>query len=275
MPQPAARSAALLLAALAALAARPAGAAEPARRTITICSDPWMPYAGDGSPGGDEGYVIALAREALRRAGLEVRYVVVPWSRCIADVQAGRWDAIACVDAREVQDVVYPAEPVGETAPTIFTRPGSTWRFTGLASLEQVRLGAIQHYAYADEVDGWIKDHAGDSRRLFLASGTEPLRRLLEMLDAGRVDAVIESPYVAAWTAHRLGRPAGSLRDAGSVGPQVPIYVAFSRRLADGPALARALDEGLRALRREGRIAALLARYHVPPWGALRAPARP
>lgn len=254
----------LVLAAL--LAAGAAHAAPAAPRVVTICSDPWMPYAGEAGPGADEGYVIALARAALERSGYQVRYVVTPWSRCIADVQRGRWDAIACVDAREVQDAVYPEEPVGETRPSFFVRLDSTWRYQGPASLERIRLGAIQGYAYAEEVDGWIEAHADDPQRLFLASGNEPLRRLFEMLSAGRVDAIIESPLVAAWTAHRLGGTAGPLREVGFAGPQVPIYVAFSRRTPDGAALARAFDAGLRALRAEGKLAPLLARYRIPPW---------
>jgi polar amino acid transport system substrate-binding protein len=268
---PGAVIASLSLAALAAAApadAAPAGdrAAPPAPRLVTICSDPWMPYAGEAGPGADEGYVIALARAALGRSGHQVRYVVVPWSRCIADVQAGRWDAIAGVDEREVPDLHYPAEPAGETRPSFFTRADSTWTYQGLASLEGIRLGAIQGYAYADEVDGWIKAHH-DDRHLFLAAGTEPLRRLFEMLDAGRVDAIIESPLVAAWTARRLGRPAGHpLREAGVVGAQVPIYLAFSKRTPDGAALAKAFDAGLRALSAEGQLAPLLARYGVPMW---------
>jgi polar amino acid transport system substrate-binding protein len=230
-----------------------------------------MPYAGDAAPGADEGYVIALARAALQRSGHQVRYVVTPWSRCIADVRSGRWDAIACVDTREVPDVVYPEEPVGETRPSFFVRRDSTWRYEGPASLERIRLGAIQGYAYADEVDGWISAHAGDDRHLFLASGTEPLRRLFEMLEAGRVDAIIESPLVAAWTAHRLGGTSRPLREVGSVGPPVPIYLAFSRRAPDAEALARAFDAGLGALRAEGKLAPLLARYGVPPWQRPRA----
>ena len=244
----------------------------PGGRVVTICSDPWMPYAGDGTPGSDEGYVIDLARLALAKGGYQVRYVVIPWSRCIADVRAGRWDAIACVDAREVEDVIYPAEPVGETRPSIFTRADSTWRYTGLASPEGRRLGALQNYAYASELDGWIKAHAGDGNRVFLAGGTEPLRRLLDMLEAGRVDAIVENPQVAAWTARRLGKPAGWLREAGTLKPSVPFYVAFSQKAADGPALAAAFDRGVQALRSEGRLDALLARYQVPSWQ--RPPAR-
>lgn len=263
------RAAVLALALATALA--PAGglaaAPAPAPRVITICSDPWMPYAGEAGPGADEGYVIALARAALERSGHQVRYVVVPWSRCIADVRSGRWDAIACVDAREVADVHYPEEPVGQTRPSIFTRSDSTWTYRGPASLERIRLGAIQGYTYAEEVDGWIKDHGKDPRRMFLAAGTEPLHRLFEMLEAGRIDAIIESPLVAAWTAHKLGRPAGgALREAGVVGAQTPIYVAFSKRTPDGAALAKAFDEGLRALSAEGKLAPLLARYGVSAW---------
>lgn len=251
---------------LAGAPAQPRGGG-PGPRELTICSDPWLPYAGEAGPGADEGYVLAVARAALARAGYRVRYVVVPWTRCIAEVQTGRWDAIACVDAREVPDVVYPQEPVGETRPSFFTRRDSKWTYRGLASLEGIRLGAIQSYAYAEEVDGWIRDHAKDQRHLFLAAGTEPLRRLFEMLDAGRVDAIIESPLVAAWTAHRLKRPAATIfREAGVVGPQVPIYVAFSRRAPDAEALARAFDEGLRAMHADGTLAPILRRYGVPPW---------
>jgi polar amino acid transport system substrate-binding protein len=247
--------------------APPAGAAEPPKaRVVTICSDPWMPFAGDGRPGSDEGYVIELTREALARSGYQVRYVVVPWSRCIADVRSGRWDAIACVDAREVEDAIYPAEPVGETRPSLFTRTDSTWRFAGLPSLAGIRLGAIRNYAYSDDIDEWIRTNADDPKRVFLAGGTEPLNRLLEMLDAGRVDAIVENPHVAAWAARRLGKPAKGLRDAGSVRPLLHFYVAFSPKASDGPALAQAFDRGLRALRAEGKLDALLARYQVPAW---------
>jgi ABC-type amino acid transport substrate-binding protein len=54
----------------------------------------------------------------------------------------------------------------------------------------------------------------------------------------------------------------------------VPIYVAFSRRAADHEALLRAFDAGLRAMQADGSLAALLARYQVPPWPRPKA-ARP
>jgi polar amino acid transport system substrate-binding protein len=264
-----------LAAALARVDARAvAPAPAPRPRVVTVCSDPWMPYTGSGVPGSDEGYVIALTREALRRGGLEIRYVAMPWSRCLADVEAGRWDAIACADHSEAKGAAYPEEPIGVSTPVVFTGPRSTWRYLGLPSLDGIRLGAVQNYTYTDDVDGWIKEHAGDPRRLFLAAGAEPLRRLMDMLGAGRVDAIIENGIVARWAAHRAGLPADFLREAGTTGPPVPIYLAFSRHAADHQALQRAFDAGLRSMKADGSLATLLARYQVPPWPAPKA-ARP
>jgi polar amino acid transport system substrate-binding protein len=243
----------------------PATTATP--RAITVCSDPWMPYAGSGVPGADEGYVLAVTREALRRGGLEIRYVAIPWSRCLADVEAGRWDAIACADLHEAKGVVYPEQPVGLNGPAIFTLAGSTWRYGGVASLERLRIGAVQGYTFTDEIDGWLAAHAKDGQHLYLAAGSEPLRRLMEMLAAGRLDAIVENSLVAAWTAHQAGRPPGFLRDAGASWAPVPIYVAFSSRRPDAAALARAFDAGILAMRADGTLARLLARYQIAGWG--------
>jgi polar amino acid transport system substrate-binding protein len=235
-------------------------------RVVTICSDPWMPFAGDGPPDPDEGLVVTLGREALARFGHRVRYVVVPWSRCLADVEAGRWDAVACADPREIPDAIYPVEPVGASGPSLFTVTSSTWTYRGPSSLANVRLGAIRHYAYEDEIDGWIRTHQTDPRHLFLAAGTDPLRRLLGMLVAGRIDVLVENRHVARWAARVHGPGVAAIREAGTAGPAVPIFIAFSRATPDGAELAREFDAGLRALYAQGRVAALLDRYGVEPW---------
>lgn len=235
-------------------------------RVVTICSDPWMPFAGDGPPDPDEGFVVTLGREALARFGHRVRYVVVPWSRCLTDVRAGRWDAVACADPREIPDAIYPVEPVGASGPSLFTVASSRWTYHGASSLAAVRLGAIRHYAYEDEIDAWIRAHQSDTRRVFLAAGTDPLRRLLEMLTAGRIDVLVENRHVARWAARMHGPGVAALREAGTAGPAVPIFIAFSKATPDGAALAREFDDGLRALYAEGRVAALLDRYGLAPW---------
>ena len=256
----------LLLAALLVSTPENAPAPEVQGHVVTICSDPWMPFAGDGPPDPDEGFVVTLGREALERQGHRVQYVAVPWSRCLADVRAGRWDAVACADPREIPDAIYPVEPVGASGPSLFTLASSTWQYRGPASLEGKRLGAIRHYAYEDDLDAWIRTHESDPRRVFLASGTDPLRRLLEMLAAGRIDVLVENRHVARWAARQHGPGVHAIREAGTAGRAVPIYIAFSKATPHGAALARDFDVGLRALYAEGRVAALLDRYGVEPW---------
>lgn len=267
---------ALFLAAALLAAAAEAGdgrnGAHGRRTVLRVCSDRWPPY-GRAAADERQGYVVEIAR-AIFEPEWRVEYVVAPWSRCVADAREGRVGALAAAGPQEAPGLVYPVETVGAGDPTFFTLPSSRWTYTGTSSLAGVRLGAIQGYAYAPEFDAWLSRGPGQESA-WLATGDAPLGRLIAMLESGRLDAIVENPFVVAGTLVASGRAADALRKAGSLQHRNPLWLPFSARHPDAQRLAARFDEGLRALRADGRLAAILARYGLADWGVRAEPPAP
>jgi polar amino acid transport system substrate-binding protein len=252
--------------ALVALAA-PAG--DPAGR-IVICSDPWPPYVEPADAAGP-GFVPLALSEALWPRQVEV--VRAPWSRCLADLWAGRVAGAFGLDEVEARRAVTGEEEIAVGQPAFFTRPESTWRYQGPDSLALVRIGLVQDYTFGEEIDAVIRRAAAD--RVVHAAGADALERLVRMLDAGRIDVLVDHAAVVRRTAARVGLGPDRLREAGSIGRRPRLFVGFSPARAGSAGLAAALDEGLRRLRASGRLAELLSRHGIADWRVPAAEPRP
>lgn len=234
-------------------------------RILTFCSDPWMPYAGEaGSP--KEGYVVDLLRAIFTPQGFEVRYQTYPWSRCIEETRQGQVLGILCAERQEAPDFTFPQEPVGVNQPAFFTRPGSDWTFTGIPSLEMIRLGAVQDYFYADDLEEYIRLHR-ESDRLILTKGTDALEHLFALLADGSIEALVENALVVRYHQALATAPI-PLREAGSIAGGGFLFVAFSPRDPRARDMARRFDEGIRALRSNGRLDQILQEAGVSDWHA-------
>jgi polar amino acid transport system substrate-binding protein len=244
--------------------AEPPALREQTRRTIVLCSDPWPPYAATADSS-RPGYIVELAREIFGGAGITVRYVNKPWSRCIAETRSGKLHGLAGADVDEVPGLIFSRRSLGVTRPTFFTAPDSQWQYRGIPSLADIRLGYIQDYTYAPEIDRYLRAQAKPGR-VFAVRGNRALDRLIALVDAGRIDAFIENAPVVHATLRELGRGTDGLRPAGSPGAGVPLYLAMSPVLADAHQLVERFDAGLDTLRQDGRLTAILARYGLTDW---------
>lgn len=232
-------------------------------RVLTFCSDPWMPYAGEAG-GPKEGYVVDLLRAIFSPNGFEVRYQTYPWSRCIEETRQGHVLGIICAERQETPDFTFPQESVGVNRPTFFTRPGSDWEFAGIPSLERVRLGAIQDYFYADDLEEYIRLHR-ESERVVLAKGTHALEHLFALLADGSIEVLVENAMVVQYHQAMATTPI-PLREAGSLAGGGRLFVAFSPRDPRARDMARRFDEGMRALRATGRLSQILKEAGVSDW---------
>lgn len=233
-------------------------------KMLTFVSDPWAPYAGQaGSP--LEGYIVDLLRKIYVPRGYEVRFLNMPWSRCIRDTRDGVVTGLAGADFHEVPDFVFPQETVGATEPTFFVRSGSSWKFEGFQSLEKVSLGVIQDYTYSRKLDEYILRHKG-TKRIFSVTGENPLDRLLEALETGRAAVFVENRAVVLQKLRDLKRPLTALPEAGTPGAGVRLYVPFSPKLAHSRELAKIFDQRLAELRASGDLERILAPYGLKDW---------
>lgn len=233
-------------------------------RVLFFSSDPWTPYAGYADAE-LEGYIVDVMREIYEPLGYKVKYVNLPWSRCIRDTRDGKLTALAGADFDEVPDFIFPKETIGITRPAFFTRNNDAWKYTGLDSLSQIKLGVIQDYTYAKEIDEYIQRFQ-DSERILIVKGNDPLQRLISSLQAGRIDAFIENAPVVYYTTHAMGLPPGMLREAGSPRMGVLLFIPFSPKLSKARELAGIFDERIRELRSGGRLKSILEKYQIEDW---------
>lgn len=212
-------------------------------RMITLATLEWPPYIGKTLPG--QGYVAALAREALGRSGHEVHFVFLPWLRAVQGTRSGHYDGFIPTYANEDQgsDVLCAAPfPGGPLA--LFARAGSTLAYSDLESLRGLRVGVVLGYKNTRIIDEtpWLdRQQAADD----LAN----LRKLL----AGRVDVAVADAYVAAHLAPELDGGDAALRLV-TVLEEKDLSVCFSTALPDHEALIRDFDRGLAAMRADGTL---------------------
>jgi len=235
-----------------------------AASTLSVRADLWPPYNGD--PHSDRpGYMIEVLREIFEPQGISIDYQILPWTRAVAEVRSGKVAALVGTDAEEEPGLVFPRENLGIHVNGFFVRTGNPWRFLGVGSLPQVRLGVIAGYSYGKIIDNYLA--AAGSRNVTVATGTDPLGELLKMLMSGEIDVIVENVNVMNYARRERGTAGKGISVAGyEFIDKSALFVGFSPQLAQGRDYARRFDEGITQLRRDGRLDQILARYGLKDW---------
>ena len=261
----------LLCAALAILVVLPAGtgagAADgeaPADSLIILAADAWPPYncAADDTL---EGYLVEVARAVFEPLGYRVKYRIVPWQRALAGTLAGTYDAALGASAAEAGGLVLPATELLLSRAALYARADSDLRIVGPADLDSLTVGAIRGYNYDGWLGQWLQANAERPDRVQLLAGDFPMLQNLRKLVGGRIDLVADNPASIAYAAGRLGLT-DLIRQVAISGEPEACYIAFAPAGGRGTRLAALLDAGVSALRRDGRFAAILARYGLRDW---------
>lgn len=211
-------------------------------RTVTLVADEWCPFTCRDHPK-HQGVLVEKAAAALNAEGIQTKYFELPWSRAISEVRRGKYDGLVGTGLGETPDFHFPAEPLAIAHHSFFTLPSSTWKYTGLNSLDDVRIGVIQDYSYGGLYEDYIDANQDDVTRVVVLRGNKVLPRLVKMLELGRIDALVAEERVLNYHFLSQGQQ-NPLRYAGLANEE-GLYVAFSPALEDGAALAEALERGL------------------------------
>ncbi|MDX1816223.1 MAG: transporter substrate-binding domain-containing protein [Marinobacter sp.] len=242
-------------------ASQPSSADTP-ESVVVLAADPWCPHncvAGSEQ----EGYMVDIAREAFARVGLTVRYVNMSWARALYQAEAGEIDGVIGAFTGDAPGFLFPEKPAGHSRTELFTHPDSTWVYSGIDSLRNQTLLAINGYSYSPELDAYIAAHLDDPERVLILSGPSPLSRAIQLIWERRTDVFPEDREVMNW-AQREHPSQGRLRSAARI-YESPIYIAFSPQTPTGQKRAEQLSEGIRALEASGRIGQIMARYGIDP----------
>ena len=240
------------------LAAAPAIAA-----TLTVRSDSWMPFNGDPKSA-RPGYMIEVLKAIFEPKGIQIDYQLMPWERSKDEVKKGAYDAIVGADKVEADGYTSPKETFGRFRNAFFVLAANEWKYQGVASLNQVRLGVVEGYAYNDEVDEYIKK--APQGKVIAATGDDALPKLLKMLQAGRIDAILEDATVIAHALKANNIPFSQVLVAGDLGEAKDLYVAFSPARETSAKYSEIFSAGIVELRKSGKLKQILDRYNVKDW---------
>lgn len=249
----------LLLLCLLLLLAVSAGA-----ETITIRADNWPPFNGNPKDA-KAGYMIEVLREIYAPLGHKIDYQLMSWDDSLTSVRKGQFTAVVGASRDDAPDFVFPQESLGTSMNTFFVLGKSNWLYSEIAALPKIKLGVIEDYAYSDELDAYIKANKKGGKVL-VSRGEEALALLINKLQSGKVDVVVEDASVMLYALMKLGMPPGQIKAAGSPQDSQTLYVAFAPGNPTSKVYAQQFDEGIRKLRASGKLQQILTRYNLSDW---------
>lgn len=245
------------------------GAAQAAKappQVVQVCEDSaeWPPYSYYRRDKGRKtshvvGFSVDVLRTILAHAERPARILLIPWTRCLREVKAGRTLHVAMdtLATRERGGYFHFSRPYYRTRGYYFysrQRHPEGLRIRGSSDLAGYRICGIRDYA--TEPFGLPSSQVERRSRTF--------GDLARKVKAGRCDLFLADLEVMRGF-QQLGQD--FLRDPGlghapipELAP-IPYHFAVSRRAPGAEQLVREIDEGLRRLERSGELEALRRRY--------------
>lgn len=230
---------------------------------IVIAGDLWCPVNCEPTAN-PPGIVVEIATEVLSAEGHTVEYRVLPWERAIQLGREGKINGIIAAYKAEAPDYIYPGNEQLMVNDSFFVTRSSTWRYTGPASLENIKLGIIAGYLYSEEINGYIAKHSDDGM-VQVGHGDEALKKQLQKLQIGRIGVLLETDMVFWHLATKMGIADNFKEIDDNTAPQ-KAYLAFSPADKNSAAYAKTLSMGMDKLRNSGRLAQILAKYGLKDW---------
>lgn len=231
---------------------------------ITIRADPWLPYNGVGQRKPD-GYMIDLAKRIAQINGHTVNYNNMPWDDAIEAVRKGEYDCVVGAAKDDAEDFAFPAESWGKSNNAFWGMAETTWRFTGIDSLESIRLLALEGYSYSETLDPYIEAHASDGKVMVI----NPIRRAanaaVSNLVARKADVFVEDVNVMQQTLRGM-QMQDRVINLGALDELTDVYIACTPAKPRGAQYAQMFSEGLKALRNSGELQKILDAYGLQDW---------
>jgi len=137
------------------------------------------------SNGKASGIYPEIVREVFRRMGYDPMLDVLPWSRAISGVDAGKWGIgglymnLDRIYRYDYSDYIY------EETLYIWVIPGKEFTFQTIYDLKGKTIGVIRGWSYGDTFDSGVES------RLFKVEAVEDDYRNINKLLYGRIDAIV------------------------------------------------------------------------------------
>ncbi|MDG0835531.1 substrate-binding periplasmic protein [Roseateles saccharophilus] len=231
--------------------------AQPASRPLRVvigAENDWFPYSGE-SLGRAEGMTVDLVAAAFAAVGVEARFDVLPYARCMALAKVGQ--LVACFNTTRTElieaDYLWPAKPMFEERFLIYARQdGVPARpALGVRDLEGQPVAVTRGYEYGSEFDANPR-----IERLVTSHDENNFRLVLR----GRARYTLAPDINARLLFQRFPELAGQFKVVGGLS-LFGIYTAFSRHHPESAQTLAAFDEGMRIIGANGVAKAIQERW--------------
>lgn len=227
--------------------------AQEAPQVVTIAGeDDWAPYssAPTGRPG-PEGLSPELVREAFKTQNVQVRFIALPFARCMLYAETGR--VAGCFNASitdENRDKYHwHPTPMFHEGLAIFGRSEHTGPPLTEKDLEGRTVGVTIGYTYPTSF-------MSNARIAKLNARSDT--HLLQMLAARRVDYILLNTMPGYYRIQQMPSLVGKVKQVGTI-QMDGFWLAFSKKDPQGAELANSFEQGLRAMQADGSYDRLMA----------------
>ncbi len=230
---------------------------------ITLASDDWCPI-NCVPESKNPGFMVDIATAVFKKAGHKVIYKKVPWERALVQTRKGKYNAVIGAYHGDAPDFIFPTNEQGMIGNAFFKSKNNVWRYEGVSSLKNVKLGVIKGYDYGEAINKYIKDNP-DSGAVQLAFGDTPLELNIKKLMKGRIDVLLESEYVCNYKITQMGLK-DKIEFAGILTAPEKAFIAFSPANKKSKEYAQILSSGMESIRKSGELNKILAKYGLEDW---------
>jgi len=240
--------------------ASPVGANAQAK-TVRLATLDWEPYIGRKLP--DQGYTAALIREAYRDQGWTVRIEFYPWARALHLARIGEVDGLMpeYFNSSRKNEFIYsfpfPGGPL-----VLYKRQADDFGFITDPAKDQERaLRALQGKRFG-VVRGYLNTPVFDAATYLRKEEANDDATNLRKLVYKRIDLAVTDRRVAEYLI-RTQYPsyARLIEPMDPALAENPLYIAFSLKSPRHNEARAVFNRGLAAMKKDGRIDALYAKY--------------
>lgn len=214
-------------------------------QTITICGASFPPSTIVENGELTKGYSIELIAEAFSRLQLEYKLLVLPWSRCLKQVQTNDIDAVIDTSTHN-QPIITGDLAISYNQLAIYVRKDFFENTYSAGSLKNQLMGVPRGYT------SYLKIAKNHEWKTFEADNEE---NMFIMLKKGRFDYVFADTSTALKVASKVNVAVKSLKP---VVTSEAYYLGFS---PDNRKLATAFDQVLAQMIKDGAMDRIYSRY--------------
>ncbi len=238
-------------------------------KTITMVADQWCPFNCDPESTDKPGFFVDLARQILQPHGYKVEYKAVPWARAIEEVREDKYQVLIAASHEETPDFQFPENGGISCGFNAFTRPNDAFKWQGVESIKNKRVGGIKDYVYSEEINAYIDANPHAGHKVQIMRGDGALATNIKKLLGNRIDVLFENPSVLNYKFSGMTTDLAKLglngppRNAGPVSEEESIcYLGFGPAASNKEAV-RLISEGIIRMEASGELRKLKDTYQI------------